>query len=134
MTSYWNCYIHCTYFTLNSQGQQGAGLKYYWIEDNNFNFSLSLLKLALSYDIWLLTPLMVGVILFQIFFANIWEIYYWNIERFIRNAVTWSIFLARKMFFFSNGSEFHQKLNGTIIEVLDRHLRAHLNANMHFSM
>ena len=40
--SHWNWYIHCIYFSLNTQRQQGAGLKYYWIRNNNFNFSLSL--------------------------------------------------------------------------------------------
>ena len=30
------------YFSLNIQEQQGAGLKYYWIRNNNYNFSLSL--------------------------------------------------------------------------------------------
>ena len=29
------------FFSLNTQGQQGAGLKYYWIRNNNFDFSLS---------------------------------------------------------------------------------------------
>ena len=29
-------------FSLNTQGQQGDGLKYYWIRNDNFNFSLSL--------------------------------------------------------------------------------------------
>ena len=51
------------------------------------------------------------VILFQTFFARIWKIYYWNFERFIRNAR--SIFELEKMFFFLNGSEFCQI--GTII-------------------
>ena len=35
-----------------------------------------ILILALSYNILYLTTLMVGVIIFQIFFANIWEIHY----------------------------------------------------------
>ena len=46
---------------------------------------------------------------------KIWEIY----EK-CSNSVN---FWARKMFFFLNGSEFRQKLIGTIISVLVRHLR-----------
>ena len=46
---------------------------------------------------------------------KIWEIY----EK-CSNSVN---FWARKMFFFLSGSEFHQKLIGTIIRMLFRHLR-----------
>ena len=47
---------------------------------------------------------------------KIWEIY----EK-CSNSVS---FWARKMFFFLNVSEFRQKLVGTIIRVLVRHLHA----------
>jgi len=57
-------------------------------------------------------------------FAYIWEIYYGNFEGFIKNALTRSIFELEKCSFFLNGSEFRQKLIGTIIRVLVRHLRA----------
>ena len=46
------------------------------------------------------------MILFQTFFAHIWEIYYWNFERFIINALTRSIFELEKCSLFLNGSEF----------------------------
>ena len=45
----------------------------------------------------------------------------WDIYEKCSNSVN---FWARKMFFFLNGSEFRQKLIGTIIRVLVRHLRA----------
>ena len=41
--THWNCYIHCIYLSLNTLGHQGAGLIFYWIRNNNFNFSLTLL-------------------------------------------------------------------------------------------
>ena len=41
-----------------------------------------------------------------------------------KNALTRSIFEQEKCFFFLNGSEFRQKLIGTIIRVLVRHLCA----------
>ena len=81
-------------------------------------------KLAQSYNIWCKMTLMIGVILFQTLFAHIWEIYYSNFERFIKNDLTRSIFELEKCSFFLNGSEFRQKLIGTIIRVLVRHLRA----------
>ena len=81
-------------------------------------------KLAKSYNVWWLTTLMIVVILFQTFFVHIWEIYYWNFERFIQNALTRSVFELEKCSFFLNGSEFRQKLIGTIIRVLVRHLRS----------
>ena len=37
------------YFSLNTQGQQGAELKYYWIRNNNFNLSLSHLHIYYSW-------------------------------------------------------------------------------------
>ena len=36
------CYIHYIYLSLNTLRQQGAGLRYYWIRNNDFNFSLPL--------------------------------------------------------------------------------------------
>ena len=39
------------------------------------------------------------VIPFQTFFAHIWEIYYWNFERFIKNALTRSLFELEKCYF-----------------------------------
>ena len=78
-------------------------------------------KLAKSYNVWCLTTLMMVVILFQTSFAHIWEIYYRNFEGFIKNALTRSIFELEKCSFFLNGSEFRQKLIGTIIRVLVRH-------------
>jgi len=62
--------------------------------------------------------------LFQTVLVPIWEIYYWKFERFTKNALTRSIFELEKCSFFLNGSEFRQKLIGTIISVLVRHLRA----------
>ena len=41
--THWNCYTHCIYLSLNTLGHQGAGLIFYWIRNNNFNFSLTLL-------------------------------------------------------------------------------------------
>ena len=64
---------------------------------------------------------MVDVILFQTFFTDIWEIYYWNFKRFIKNVLTRSIFEQEKLSFL-NGSKFCQKLIGTIIRVPVRHL------------
>ena len=61
------------------------------------------------------------VILFQTSIAHILEIYNGNFEGFIKNALTWSIFELEKCSFFLNGSEFRQKLIGTIIRVLVRH-------------
>ena len=49
---------------------------------------------------WCLATLMIGVILFQIFFTHIWEIFYRNFERFIKNALTQANFELEKYFFF----------------------------------
>ena len=46
------------------------------------------------------------------------------LEIYKKNALTWSIFELQKCSFFLNGSEFRQKLIGTIIRGLVRHLRA----------
>ena len=50
----------------------------------------------------------------QTVLVRIWEIYYWKFERFTKNALTRSIFELEKCSFFLNGSEFRQKLIGTI--------------------
>ena len=61
--------------------------------------------------------------LFQTVLVRIWEIYHWKFEIFTKNALTWSIFELEKCSFFLNGSEFRQKLIGTITSVLVKHLR-----------
>ena len=63
--------------------------------------------------------------LFQTSFVHILEISYWKFERFTKNALTLSIFELEMFFFFLYGSEFRQKLIGTIIRVPVRHLRAY---------
>ena len=52
--------------------------------------------------------------LFQTFLICTLENFYWIFERFTKKWSNSVNFWAKKLFFFSNGSEFHQKLIGTI--------------------
>ena len=51
-------------------------------------------------------------------FVYIWGIYYWNIDRYFKNAITWSIFELEECSFFLNMSEFCKKLIGYVISEL----------------
>ena len=77
-----------------------------------------------NYYVWWLKIFMIAMRQFQTFLVRIWEIYFWKFERFTKNALTRSVFELEKCSFFLNGSEFRQKLIGTIISVLVRHLCA----------
>ena len=55
-------------------------------------------------------------------FKDPW-IYNWVFIDFLKTSLTRSVFELEKCSFFLNGSEFRQKLIGTIIRVLVRHLR-----------
>ena len=61
---------------------------------------------------------MIAIGLFQTFLARIWEIHYWKFERFTKNALTRAVFELEKFSFFLNGSEFCQKLIGSIISAV----------------
>ena len=81
------------------------------------------MELKVSYVLWLKT-FMTALGQFEILLLRSYKIYYWKFEKFMKNALTRSIFEVEKCSFFINGSEFRQKLIGTIIRVLGQHLRA----------
>ena len=75
-------------------------------------------KRAQSHYYWCLKTFMIAMGQFKTVLVRIWEIYYWKFERFTKNALTRSIFELEKCSFFLNGSEFRQKLIGTIISAV----------------
>ena len=68
-----------------------------------------------NFEFFFLTLFMIVMGLFQTFLARIWEIYSSKFERFTKNALIRSVFELEKCSYFLNGSEFRQKLIGTII-------------------